>query len=236
MFRFVLIIAPQQVKVPDLARTWPAQFKQIFWRFPEVRVLRGRGKSMSLLVCSLKSSLCSVRPGSPSGTGWVQSEEAVEAVPGSWRLWGTAWAGRLVKLLPRLGLRVAELIITFFQGTARKSKEKESARDGNLGSLPADLKAWAARKASSPSPVRRKARRSRSREKVVAPRNRSRSRERRRRSRSTDVERRKRSRSSDRNRNGEKKDANDVRSNQIKRRKNQRLASDKDRRHNSDSE
>ena len=30
MFRFVLIIAPQQVKVPDLARTCPAQFKQIF--------------------------------------------------------------------------------------------------------------------------------------------------------------------------------------------------------------
>merc|ERR1712150_216562 len=121
----------------------------------------------------------------------------------------------------------------------RKSKEKESVRDGNLGSIPADLKAWAARKASSPSPGRRKARRSRSREKVVAPRNRSRSRERggrRRRSRSTDVEKRKRSRSSDRSRNGEKKDSNDVRSNQIKRIKNQRLASDKDGRHNSDSE
>lgn len=122
--------------------------------------------------------------------------------------------------------------------SGRKSKEKESARDGNIGSLPADLKAWADRKATSPSPVRRKARRSRSRDKVVALRNRSRSRERerRRRSRSTDVDRRKRSRSTDRSRNGEKKDANDLRSNNVKRRKNQRLASDKDRRHNSDSE
>ena len=149
-------------------------------------------------------------------------------------------------LKDRLGKKVCKTLtseergalIIIFQDTRRKSKEKESDRDGNLGSIPADLKAWAARKASSPSPVRRKAKRSRSREKVVAPRNRSRSRERgrRRRSRSTEGERRKRSRSSDRSRNGEKKDSTDVRSNQIKRRKNQRLASDKDRRHNSDSE
>ena len=126
--------------------------------------------------------------------------------------------------------------LTFLcQDTRRRSREKEAGRDGHLGSLPADLKAWADRRASSPSPARRKARRSRSREKVAAPRDRTRSRERRRRSRSRDGQRKKRSRSTERNKSGEKS-VRDSRSNQIKRRRNHRLASDKDRSLNSDSE
>ena len=121
-------------------------------------------------------------------------------------------------------------------GGKAKEKEKESPREGNLGSLPADLKAWADRKASSPSPTRRKQRRrSRSREKMAPARDRSRSRDRRRRSRSRGDQRRKRSRSAERSRNGEKiASKSNGRSYSIKRRKNDRL--DKDRGRHSDSD
>ena len=116
-----------------------------------------------------------------------------------------------------------------------REKEKGSPREGNLGSLPADLKAWADKRASSPSPSRRKQRRSRSREKNVPARDRSRSRDKRRRSRSRGDQRRRRSRSNERSRNGEKNASNgNGRSYPIKRRKNDRLNADRGR--HSDSE